>query len=130
MGQLTRVVRSATATVCVLMMYTTTAVADIPVFINEIHYDNASTDTGEAVEIAGPAGTSLSGWTLELYNGNGGSSYGTVSLSGTFADQEGGMGTLSFAKSGIQNGAPDGMALVDASSSDGTAEAPATGLQR
>ncbi len=27
------------------------------VFINEIHYDNLSTDANEAVEIAGPAGT-------------------------------------------------------------------------
>lgn len=32
------------------------------VFINEIHYDNAGTDTGEAIEIAGPAGTDLTGW--------------------------------------------------------------------
>lgn len=38
------------------------------VFINEIHYDNAGTDTGEFVEIAGPAGTDLSGWTLVLHN--------------------------------------------------------------
>ena len=42
------------------------------VFINEIHYDDAGTDAGEAIEIAGPAGTSLAGWTLVLYNGNGG----------------------------------------------------------
>ena len=31
------------------------------VFINEVHYDNDGTDTGEAIEIAGPAGTDLSG---------------------------------------------------------------------
>ena len=31
-------------------------------FINEIHYDNTGKDTGEAIEIAGPAGTNLSGW--------------------------------------------------------------------
>ncbi|NNL70294.1 MAG: hypothetical protein HKO70_10070, partial [Acidimicrobiia bacterium] len=37
------------------------------VFINEIHYDNASTDTGEAVEIAGPAGTDLTDWSVVLY---------------------------------------------------------------
>ena len=83
------------------------------VFINEIHYDNASSDTGEAIEIAGPAGTDLSGWSLVLYNGNNGSSYNTVSLSGTIADQDNGFGTLSFAISGIQNGSPDGIALVD-----------------
>jgi len=31
------------------------------VFINEIHYDNIGTDAGEAIEIAGPAGTDLTG---------------------------------------------------------------------
>ena len=37
-----------------------TASAQTSPFINEIHYDNASTDVGEAVEIAGVAGTDLS----------------------------------------------------------------------
>ena len=83
------------------------------VFINEIHYDNAGGDTGEAVEIAGSAGLDLTDWSLILYNGNGGSSYNTVSLSGILADQDNGFGTFSFAISGIQNGAPDGIALVD-----------------
>ncbi len=32
------------------------------IFINEIHYDNTGGDAGEGVEIAGPAGTDLSGW--------------------------------------------------------------------
>ena len=36
------------------------------VFINEIHYDNAGTDAGEAIEIAGPAGTNLTGWSVVL----------------------------------------------------------------
>lgn len=83
------------------------------VFINELHYDNAGTDTGEFVEIAGPAGTNLTGWTVELYNGSGGASYGTINLAGTLPDQSFGGGTLSFLHAGIQNGAPDGMALVD-----------------
>ncbi len=83
------------------------------VFINEIHYDNEDGDTGEAVEIVGSAGLDLTGWSLVLYNGNGGSSYNTISLSGLLANQDNGFGTLSFAISGIQNGAPDGMALVD-----------------
>jgi hypothetical protein len=85
------------------------------VFINEIHYDNASTDTGEAVEIAGPAGTDLSGWELVLYNGNGGGAYNTNNLSGIIPDQQGGYGTIVFPypTNGIQNGAPDGLALVD-----------------
>ena len=48
------------------------------VFINEIHYDNASTDAGESVEVAGPAGTDLTGWSIVLYNGTGGASSGVT----------------------------------------------------
>ncbi len=87
-----------------------------PVFINEIHYDNAGGDTGEAIEVAGPAGTNLAGWSIVLYNGSGGAVYGTINLSGTIPNQEAGFGTLSFSQAGIQNGSPDGLALVDAGS--------------
>jgi uncharacterized protein len=83
------------------------------VFINEIHYDNAGTDVGEAIEVAGLAGTNLTGWTLVLYNGNGGANYQTIALGGTIADQNNGYGTISVTAAGIQNGAPDGIALVD-----------------
>ncbi len=50
-----------------------------------------------------------------LYNGSNGSVYNTTALSGTLADQGGGYGTIfvSYAPNGIQNGAPDGLALVD-----------------
>jgi len=87
------------------------------VFINEIHYDNAGTDTGEAIEIAGAAGTDLTGWSIVRYNGNGGASYGTDALSGVLVDQQGGLGTfvVDYPSNGLQNGAPDGIALVDAS---------------
>ncbi|QDU65325.1 endonuclease [Engelhardtia mirabilis] len=82
-------------------------------WINELHYDNTSSDVNEGVEVAGTAGLDLSGWSIVAYNGNGGASYGTTSLFGTLADQEGGLGTAWFAISGLQNGAPDGVALVD-----------------
>jgi uncharacterized repeat protein (TIGR01451 family) len=85
------------------------------VFVNEIHYDNDGTDTGEAIEVAGPAGTDLTGWSLVLYNGYNGTRYGTVSLSGAIPDQQAGYGTLSYFALGLQNGSPDGLALVDAS---------------
>lgn len=85
------------------------------VFINEIHYDDESTDTGEAIEVAGLAGTDLTGWSLVLYNGNGGASYGTIALSGVIADQANGYGTVAVPAVGLQNGSPDGIALVDAS---------------
>jgi predicted extracellular nuclease len=83
------------------------------VFINEIHYDDTGNpDAGEAVEIAGPAGTDLGGWSLVLYNGATGATYDTIALSGSIPGQQSGMGTLQFATPGIQNGAPDGLALV------------------
>jgi predicted extracellular nuclease len=85
------------------------------VFINEIHYDNTGTDTGEAIEIAGPAGTDLTGWSIVLYNGKNGALYNTTTLSGVIPDQQNGYGTvfLSYPTNGIQNGSPDGLALVD-----------------
>jgi endonuclease I len=82
-------------------------------WINEFHYDNNGGDTGEFFEIAGAAGTNLSGWSVVGYNGNGGASYNTIALSGVIPDQGGCMGTLSFSFTGMQNGAPDGLALVD-----------------
>ena len=93
------------------------------VFINEIHYDNASTDVGEAIEIAGPAGTDLTGWSLVRYNGSGGAVYTTPAanpagsdvLNGTIPDLGGGFGVVvvNYLPNGIQNGNPDGVALVD-----------------
>lgn len=94
---------------------TPAAAADPPaVWINELHYDNVGEDTGEGVEVAGPAGTDLTGWSLVLYNGSGGASYGTVPLSGALPGQAGGLSTLAVPAVGLQNGAPDGLALVDA----------------
>ncbi|MEW5869395.1 MAG: endonuclease/exonuclease/phosphatase family protein [Chloroflexota bacterium] len=91
--------------------------ASVAVFISEIHYDNTGGDVDEGIEIAGPAGTDLSGWQLVPYNGNGGASYTPiVNLTGTIPDQQNGYGTLWFALTGLQNGAPDGIALVNASS--------------
>jgi 2',3'-cyclic-nucleotide 2'-phosphodiesterase (5'-nucleotidase family) len=88
-------------------------------FINEFHYDNDGADVGEFIEIAGPAGTNLSGYSLALYNGNPTqlNVYATINLSGIIADLSNGFGVLSFAAPGLQNGnsagtEPDGIALV------------------
>jgi hypothetical protein len=83
-------------------------------WINEFHYDNVSTDTGEFIEVAGRSGTSLVGWSLVGYDGSSRNSYQTVALSGTIPSQQNGFGTRSFAFAGLQNGSPDGMALVNA----------------
>ena len=84
------------------------------VWINEFHYDNAGGDVAEGVEIAGEAGTDLSGYSIVLYNGSSssGASYKTEDLSGVIPDEGAGSGALWFAISGIQNGGPDGVAFV------------------
>jgi hypothetical protein len=84
------------------------------IFINEIHYDNDGGDVDEGVEICGPAGVNLAGYEIFLYNGNGSTYTPTsISLSGTIPNQLNNRGTLWFAQAGIQNGSPDGLALVD-----------------
>ena len=92
-----------------------TAASGNALFINELHYDNLGPDTGEGVEIAALAGTSLDGFELQFYNGSSGALYRTVALSGVVSAQQGGFGSLFFAVDGLQNGAPDGVALVDTS---------------
>ncbi|HVJ27073.1 MAG TPA: Ig-like domain-containing protein, partial [Vicinamibacterales bacterium] len=85
-------------------------------YFSEIHYDNFGTDFNEAIEIEGPAGTDLTGWSVVLYNGNDGRAYNTRSLSGAIpASCDGrGVAVLLYPENGLQNGAPDAMALIDA----------------
>lgn len=88
---------------------------DVATVINEIHYDNAGTDTGEFIEVAGAAGADLTGWSLVLYNGGNGASYNTIALDGTLSGTSGqGFLTVNLPANGLQNGSPDGIALVDA----------------
>ena len=82
------------------------------VWLNEFHYDNSGTDTGEFIEIAGVAGTDLAGYSLVLYNGSDNAPYATINLSGVIPNQAGGYGVLQFAAVGLQNGAPDGIAFA------------------
>jgi hypothetical protein len=84
-------------------------------WINELHYDDEGEDADEGVEVAGTAGLNLAGWQLVPYNGNGGVVYTPLALSGVIPDQGACLGTLWFPLAGLQNGAPDGVALVDAS---------------
>lgn len=66
------------------MAFSTFLFSQTPIFINEIHYDNTGADAGEGVEIAGPAGTDLTGWTIRGYTGSTGATYGTIThLSGS-----------------------------------------------
>lgn len=74
----------------------------------EFHYDNAGQDVGEFVGLAGPSGADLSGWAIVGYSGNGGVPFRTVSLDGTIPTS----GEVAIPFPGLQNGAPDGLALV------------------
>ena len=87
----------------------------LPVFVNEIHYDNKGSDRDEGIEIAAPAGTDLEGWQLILYDGRAGKPYASVALHGQIVDAGDGYGFSSVGRRGMQNGAPDGLALVDGS---------------
>ena len=103
------------AVLAVLAALPTTALAQpgaaSPIFINEIHYDNVGIDAGEAIEVVAPEGTDLTSYSLVLYNGTGGASYGTTrSLSGTVGASN--TVTEIYPSNGIQNGSPDGVALI------------------
>ena len=86
------------------------------VFINEFHYDNTGNDVGEFIEVVvGPAFVGATP-SIQLYNGNNGRSYGSRISLDEFTpgpSNTPGLPTLYFKKiSGIQNGAPDGLALA------------------
>jgi hypothetical protein len=82
------------------------------IWINEIHYDNDGTDTGEGIEVAGVAGLDLTQYEIELYNE--GVAYDLIALTGSLPDQQNGLGTawVSLPANGLQNGPSDGVALV------------------
>ncbi len=89
-------------------------------FVSEVHYDDPGTDLDEKIEIEGNAGASLDGWRLVLYDGTTSKMYttnATTLLSGIIpssCDNGRGVIVLTFPVNGIQNGAPDGWALVNA----------------
>ena len=80
----------------------------VDLMVVEVHYDNEGADVGEGVEVAGPPGAPLAGWSLALYNGSDGHVYQTVPLSGSLS--AGGVAWTPI--DGLQNGSPDGVALV------------------
>ena len=85
-------------------------------WINEIHYDNAGTDAGEFIEVViqNAGSYNLASFTVTLYNGNGGASYDTktVDLFTAGAVSNGySIFYYNYPANGIQNGAPDGMAI-------------------
>jgi uncharacterized protein len=90
------------------------AVPDQP-FLAELHYDNSGTDTGEFVEVQVPHGTTTEGWAVVLYNGADRTLYSTRTLPAVTAGADApAVAVLDYPSNGIQNGAPDGVALLDA----------------
>ena len=97
--------------------------------INEVDYDNLMSDTAEFVEIYNPSSTavSLTGKQVILVNGSTGDPYDTIALTGTLAPNSylviagANVSVTSpatkqdpgWTTDKIQNGAPDGIALID-----------------
>lgn len=81
--------------------------------LNEIDYDQVGADTAGFVEIAnkGSSAATLDGIALVLVNGGDGTEYARVALTGSLA--AGGYLQVDIE---AQNGAPDGVALIDTSS--------------
>ena len=90
------------------------AAAPITPFISEIHYDNGGTDAGEAVEVHLPPGTTSAGLQIVLYNGGTGATYDTDALPAVTAPADApAVAVIQYPVNGLQNGAPDGLALLD-----------------
>jgi predicted extracellular nuclease len=109
-------VAAATAASASVAAPSATAVEPTVPFISEFHYDNTGTDAGEFVEVQVPPGASTVGWSIVLYNGATGASYDTDVLP-AFSPPAGGaseVAVIDYPANGIQNGSPDGIALVDA----------------
>lgn len=109
---------------CAAVLLLLSAGAQAEVFINELHYDDAtaSGDTGERVEIVATAGENLAAYRIYLYNGSGNAdsatTYGSSAVSaGSTVNCGAGVriATVSWPRNGLQNGAADGIALVDGS---------------
>lgn len=99
-------------TVLATVVPAATAQTATTAFINEFHYDNGGTDSGEAIEVAAPPGTDLSGWTLVLYNGGNSAPYGSAAPLPSPVPAAG-VVVVEYPPNGIQNGSPDAIALVD-----------------
>jgi hypothetical protein len=63
-------VRGAARHLLCMAVAMTPLAASAEVFINEIHYDNSGSDTGERIEVVATAGETLGSYRLYLYNGS------------------------------------------------------------
>ncbi len=91
----------------------TPAAAGDVAWINEFHYDNSGADVNEFVEVA--ANFDASSYQIIFYNGSNGTSYGSGSLVLSSTDSGYNFYSVNAPSGGIQNGGPDGIALVNGS---------------
>lgn len=120
-------IRNRAALAALLVSLTGVASAD-HIWINEFHYDNDGADANEFVEVAVRSGVAFNpaDFSVQPYNGNGGVTYGTAQPLSAFtvgatSSIMGSAETVTFYSfvftgtdsNGLQNGAPDGLALVN-----------------
>src|SRR5688572_12712177 len=118
---MSRLIRTTARAALAVLLTAAPTCALAEVFINEIHYDNSGSDTGERIEVVATAGESLGAYRLYLYNG-------ATPSAATWYDNDllpagsvvscGGsvrIATVAYAANGIQNGANDAIALVNGS---------------
>ncbi len=112
--------------VCAPLFFLSLPAAEAQVLISELYYDAPGSDAGQVfVELIGTPGTDLGGYQLQGINGGNGSSYLSVTLSGSIgadgvfviADDSGDGTTLVsgadlIADVDLQNG-PDSLQLLD-----------------
>lgn len=91
------------------------ALAHGAIWINEIHYDNVGADANEFIEVVvGPdISDPLTNINVHLYNGANGDVYATYNMGTFFTGETVNAHTFYYTPiTGVQNGAPDGMALA------------------
>ncbi|SNS50857.1 hypothetical protein SAMN06893096_104422 [Geodermatophilus pulveris] len=104
------------ASLAVVGLPAVAAAAPATPYISEVHYDDAGDDTGEFVEVTLPPGTSSEGLAVVRHDGNGSLPYETPAAPAlpvvtAPADAPAAV-VVDHPADGLQNGAPDGLALV------------------
>jgi hypothetical protein len=86
------------------------------IIFSEIDYDQPGADHDEFLELFFPNAVTVSDCEIRLVNGSNTTDYATIDIAGTYTAKQ----YSAFYHVGIQNGAPDGFALVDTSTTAGT----------
>lgn len=79
------------------------------IIFSEIDYDQSGADHDEFIELFFPNAVTVSDCEMHLVNGANTEKYATIDVAGAYTAKQ----YVAFFHSGIQNGAPDGFALID-----------------